>query len=474
MIALVLMPALLGILTLFLRGTGRRLMRRRVMIGGALFHNLGTASLYFTPWLPLGEYLRVDSLGLFFLSITSGIFTIVSFYSLGYFPLKRMNEKTESGGHVYASCMLFFIAAMSLSALTQHVGVLWIAIEATTLASAPLVYYQQNRRSLEAAWKYLLICSVGIAIALLGVFFVAAACHGTPANLSLPSLMEFAPRMDQKLLRLGFILVMIGFGTKTGLAPLHSWLPDAHSEAPSPVSALLSATLLNCALLGILRFYGVCDAAHAGAFANRLMIIFGLTSLFVAAVFMSYQKDLKRLLAYSSIEHMGIIVLGVGVGAKFAAMLHVLGHSVAKALLFMAAGNVMILYRTKRVAEIGGLMRTSPVTGTLLIVGGFSILGMPPFLPFISEFLILRGGLLDGHYAAMALYLLFLGAIFFSMSRALLKMAQGARRELIPDTLSMGVVYPPVVLAVVIVCLGLYIPATLARVISSASGALGF
>lgn len=459
MIPLLFMPFILGLFALFMKGEERRSIRRKMLISGALLHNMGTVSLLFFRWPDIfGDYIRIDDVGLIFLFLISAIFTLVAFYSLGYFPLKRKTLDGESGGHIYVSCMLFFLTAMTLSASTTHIGLLWIAIEATTLASAPLVYYRQNKRSLEAAWKYLLICSVGIAIALLGVFFVAASTRGTGAELSLSSLVAHAKELDPDLLRIGFILVLVGFGTKMGLAPLHNWLPDAHSEAPSPISALLSGTLLNCALLGILRFYQICISAGLGSFAGRLLVVFGLISLFVAAVFISYQKDYKRLLAYSSVEHMGIIAIGFGIGADFASFLHVVGHSLTKTLLFLTAGNILVLYRTKMVSEVSGLLKTSAPTGIMFLMGSLAIVGLPPFLPFISEFLILRDGISGGNVIAMTLYLIFLGIIFVTMSRSVLKMVQGKKKELIWGELPKMVLVPPMILAVAVLSAGLYLP----------------
>jgi hydrogenase-4 component F len=472
-LAIIIIPLLLGIVTLFIRSDEHRSARRRLLILGALFHNFGSlAMLSFRDLLTWGSYIKIDGLGLVFLLLMSFLFTLVSFYSLGYFPLKRKSDEHESGGHIYVSCMLFFLTAMTIAISTAHVGILWIAIEGTTLASAPLIYYRQSKRSLEAAWKYLLICSVGIAIALLGIFFIAASTRGTGAELSLASLTAHAKELDPRLLRMGFILVLIGFGTKMGLAPMHNWLPDAHSEAPSPISALLSGTLLNCALLGIIRFYQICVSAGLAEFAGRLLVIFGLVSLFVSAVFIAYQKDYKRLLAHSSIEHMGIIALGIGIGADFASLLHVVGHSLTKALLFMVAGNILILYRTKMVSEVGGLLRTSPSTGALFVIGGLAIVGAPPFLPFISEFLILREGIATGHPVIMGLYLLSLGIIFVSMTRSIFRMSQGNRRELIWGELPKLIVVPPMVLAVAVIGIGLYLPKQLATLLGSAANLL--
>ncbi|MBI2091645.1 MAG: NADH dehydrogenase FAD-containing subunit [Deltaproteobacteria bacterium] len=470
---IILLPLFLGIVTFILKGHEHRIIRRKLLITGALLHNAGVVTLFFVPdFFSFSPYIQVDKIGFLFLILTSFIFTLIAFYSLGYFPLKRLETAAESGGHIFVSCMLFFLAAMTLAISTTHVGILWIAVESTTLASAPLIYYRQSKRSLEAAWKYLLICSVGIAIALLGIFFVAAASKGTGSELSLQSLTKNGMLLNKQLLRMGFILILIGFGTKMGLAPMHNWLPDAHSEAPSPISALLSGALLNCAFLGVLRFYQICESAGLEAFANKLFIFFGLFSLFMAAIFITAQKDYKRLLAYSSIEHMGIIALSIGIGANFAGMLHVVAHSLTKVLLFLAAGNILILYRTKYVSEVNGLLRTSPSTGILFAIGGLAIAGAPPFLPFISEFLVLKHGLLTGHYYAMFLYLLFLGVIFVSMSKTVFRMVYGKKRDLIWGELPKTMFVPLAAAAAAIVMLGIYLPEKVALLIETAGQAL--
>lgn len=376
--------------------------------------------------------------------------------------------------HLYAPCMLFFLAAMTLATLTPHLGLLWVAIEATTLATAPLIYYHHHARALEAAWKYLLICSVGIALALLGIFFIAAAGKGRGLDVFVSIFVEQAVSLDVRWLKIGFILVLVGFGTKMGLAPLHNWLPDAHAEAPSSVSALLSGSLLNIAFLGILRCYQICVAAGLSAFANRLFLLFGVTSLLVAVVFITNQKDYKRLLAYSSVEHMGILSLGIGVGAPFASLLHMVNHSLTKALLFLTAGHLVLGFRTKKVAEVHGLLKTLPVTGTLFLIGGLAIMGLPPFAPFLSKFLILKEALGQHHPVVATLLLLCLGIIFVSMSKIFLGMVQGEKRAL-PGTLER---YPyltisPIILAVAIIVLGLYVPTVFVYFLREAANGLG-
>ncbi|MBI2082031.1 MAG: NADH dehydrogenase FAD-containing subunit [Deltaproteobacteria bacterium] len=474
-ILLVALPTFLGIVTLLIRGEKRRKIRRLFLILGALAHAAGTGWLHIRPEeKSLMGLIEVDPLGLLFLTITSLLFLISSIYSLGYFQHERTKYTEEGVSHLYVPCMLFFLASMTLTTFASQLGILWIAIEATTIASAPLIYYHHHHQALEAAWKYLLICSVGIAIALLGIFFVAASAKGNVADLSLSTMIASARSLDARWFRAGFLLILVGFGTKMGLAPLHSWLPDAHSEAPSPVSALLSGALLNCAFLGILRFYQILIAAGLADFAGRALTLLGLSSLFIATVFITGQRDYKRLLAYSSVEHMGIMALGLGWGAKFGVLLHAVNHSLTKGLLFLVAGQILIAYRTKNCSEVQGLIRTIPATGLLFLVGIFAIIGSPPFGPFVSEFLILREGLGRGHPVGSFLYLLFLGVIFISMSRIVLGMIQGEKRDILPgEAPSRLMVFPPVVLAVAVFLFGLYIPESMVSFLKTASQLIG-
>ncbi len=477
---LITIPALLGVATLFISGEEKRKTRRRILMLGASLHFAGTLSLYFSgvsrKW---NDYILLDPLGLLFLSITSLLFFLVAIYSFGYF-YKEHKPPTKEGGtkegvrHLYTPCMLFFLSAMSLTTMTTHLGLLWVGIEATTLATAPLIYYHHHEQALEATWKYLLICSVGIALALLGVFFIAAAGKGSGVDLFVESFVEKAAILNPRWLRIGFILILVGFGTKMGLAPMHTWLPDAHSEAPSPVSALLSGALLNAAFLGILRCYQICFAAHLADFAGTLLTLFGLVSLFVAAVFITAQRDYKRMLAYSSVEHMGILSLGIGVGAGFGSLLHVISHSLTKCLLFLLAGQIVLTYRTKKTTEVHGLLRTLPMTGILFTIGGLAIVGFPPFSPFLSEFLILKEGFAAGHSVAMAFYLIFLGIIFVSMSQILFGMLQGEKREL-PHKMERTylMMVAPVFLAAAIFLFGFYLPAPMVVFLNSAAKLLG-
>jgi hydrogenase-4 component F len=305
--------------------------------------------------------------------------------------------------------------------LSANLGMMWIFVEATTLASALLVGYYNTEGAVEAGWKYLIVCTVGIALALFGTItlYLAAVRSGVPSELALDwsSLMNAAVRLRDAgdFLKIAFVFVAVGYGTKIGFVPMHSWLPDAHAEAPSPISAMLSAVLLNCAMYALLRFDAITVRALGSGFPHSLLLIFGGLSLGVAALLMVVQSDLKRLLAYSSIEHMGIVALGVGIGGPlgiYGALLHTFNHSLAKALLFFTAGNVRENFGTLKMERIRGMARSLPWTSTALVLGAIAIVGMPPFGLFVSEFLILSAAFVSGHYLIAGLVLLALSVVF--------------------------------------------------------------
>jgi hydrogenase-4 component F len=312
---------------------------------------------------------------------------------------------------------------------------------------------------------------------LLGNFFLATASSGGSGSLLLNDLLAQASELNIPWVKAAFIFFIVGYGTKMGLAPMHTWLPDAHSEAPSVVSALLSGALLNCAFLGILRAFQVCTAAGQAAFAQDLMITLGLVSMLIAAVFIIGQCDYKRMLAYSSVEHMGILALGVGLGgtAIFGSMLHAVNHSLTKACLFFVAGNVLAVYKTKSVNDVRGMMSIIPASAILWIAGILSITGFPPFGTFLSEFTILKASIEQGHILIAIVYLLLLGAIFIGISAAAFKMAQGKPGEN-PSTRRherLLCTVPPAILAAMVLALGLYVPQVLSNVLHDIARILG-
>lgn len=480
--ALLLVPTLAGALAF---GLGRP-SRRHLLIVAALLHSVLTAAAWVRAPAPVWQgALALDAPGLLFLSITSVLFLAAAFYAVGYLEREGTGSRADlEEGFLFANqpeavfvgCFLLFLATMTLVALSRHFTVLWIAIEATTLASAPLIYFHRQHRSLEATWKYLMVCSVGIGLALLGTFFlsVAATGEGGQVPLLLDALVSRGAELDDSWLELAFVLLLVGYGTKMGLAPLHTWLPDAHSESPSVVSALMSGALLNCAFLGILRGYQVCGAAGLGERCGGLLVAFGLVSLALAAVFLLGQVDYKRLLAYSSVEHMGILSLGVGLGgpATFGALLHAVNHSLAKAMLFLAAGNILGAFRTKSTREVRGVAAVLPVTGALWIAGLLAITGTPPFGTFLSEFTILRGALAQERFVVAVLYLALLAVIFVAMSSVMLRMSHGR-----PPDAYLGserrepalAIWPPALLGLGALVLGLYVPPALERLLQAAA-----
>jgi hydrogenase-4 component F len=356
---------------------------------------------------------------------------------------------------------------------------MWVALEATTLTSAPLVYFSKNPRSLEATWKYLMIGSVGIALALLGSFFLAySALHaGLESTLAFDDLVRDAPRLSRPWLHGAFILLFVGYGTKMGLAPMHTWKPDAYGEAPGLVGTMLAGGLTNCSFLAVLRFYRIVNASGDSAFARTIMITTGLLSMAVAGAFMARQHDYKRMLAYSSVEHMGILVLGIGIGggAVFGSLLHLVNNGLTKGVLFLSAANIHRAYASKRTEQVGGALRRVPVSGALFLAGFIAITGSPPFGPFISEFTILNAAIRDGRFVIAAAFLALLALVFVGMGSTVLAVVQGPQSdqgratEFRDTVLTVG---PPLVLLMVVLLLGVYIPAPLESLLRSAAETL--
>ena len=307
-------------------------------------------------------------------------------------------------------------------------------MEATTLASALLVGFYKTEGAVEAGWKYLIVCTVGLAFALFGtiVFYVAAVRSGLSPEVALqwPALMQAGAMLagSHALIKLAFVFLVVGYGTKIGLAPMHSWLPDAHAEAPSPVSAMLSAALLNCAVYALLRYDAIVSRSLGPAFSHQLLLFFGGASVVVAGLLMIVQQDLKRLLAYSSVEHMGIIATGMGLGGflgLYGALLHTFTHSLAKSLLFFSAGHVRESTGTSEISKLAGLARKLPWTSAALVVGLVAIVGLPPLGLFVSEFSILREAFSQAHWLAATVLLGMLSIVFGAMTYHFLKMLTG-------------------------------------------------
>ena len=353
-----------------------------------------------------------------------------------------------------------FALAMLVAVTVNNVALMWVAIEATTITSALLVPLHRTKASVEASWKYLLIGSVGIALAFAGTvlaYFDFVALTGRRQDaLDWALLMQVAPTLDPGLLRLAFVFLLVGYGTKAGLAPMHTWLPDAHSEAPAPLSAMMSGVLLAVAQYAILRWKSVVDLAAGGAaFTNQILLALGLLSVLIGALSLVRQQSYKRLLAYSSVEHSGLICMGLtfGPAGVFASLLHLVNHSLAKSTSFLLSGRILKRYGTTDVDKVSGLMRTMPATGTLFAAGVFALMGLPPFGLFVSEFLLFRAGFVSG---------------FVALAAHLLRMLYGQA----PDGVARGererwALAPLVACAIALVVLGLLVPTVVTALLAN-------
>ncbi len=363
-------------------------------------------------------FICVDSLSAFFILVTALVVFAAALYSVGYIQkdIGRGAISERKAGIYYLlfnlfSCSMFFVPALN------NLGMLWVGIEMTTLISAFLVGFYNKKESVEAAWKYIIICSVGIIFALLGtiLFSYAFSISGLSKSLNWSDMVPVAHILDKNILKIAFIFILVGYGTKAGLAPMHTWLPDAHSQAVAPISALLSGVLLKTAIYAILRF-GIITIRGVGfAYFSHLMILLGIISLVVSGGLILVQKDLKRLLAYSSIEHIGVIAIGFGLGSPLAvagALLHVLNHALTKSFMFFGAGNIVSHYRKHNMHAIRGVVGTLPFTGAMLILGVFALTGFPPFSIFVSEMMIIIAAFTGGAYWVAGTLLLLLAVIF--------------------------------------------------------------
>jgi hydrogenase-4 component F len=354
------------------------------------------------PYTAVAGLVRVDALSAFMIIVIGSIGLLATAASPAYLRAEL------AGGHAstrtvtrHSLLVQAFLAAMALAVLAANLGVVWVAVEATTIVTAFLVGQDRSRRSVEAAWKYVVICSVGIALAFLGMILLNYASEQTPtpAGLDWVALAAGAHDLDPGVTRIGIALLIVGFGTKVGLAPLHAWLPDAHSQAPAPVSALMSGVLLSVAFYAILRVKVIADAALGASFVRVLLLVMALATLLVATSLLLAQRDYKRMLAYHSMEHMGLLALGTAVGSRLAlaaVLLHVLGHGLAKAVLFLGSGRILQLTGSRQVADVRGLAARDPVLAGMVGLGVLALLGFPPFSLFASELGIFRAGFTSG------------------------------------------------------------------------------
>ena len=418
----------------------------------------------FLPMWQPNKFFAVDSTNRIFLMVMSIVFLAVAIYNNGY--TKNEASLTRKLRH-YTYMVLFFVFSMTGAVLSTNLGASWVFIEGTTLASAYLIYFHKTKHSIEAAWKYVFICSIGIALAFVGIILMTVAT-GNLNTLFYSELFNNAPLFNHFWLQLSFVFILFGIGTKMGLAPVHFWLPDAHAEAPSPISALLSATLLNSAFLMIVNVFRIMVLSGCDSFARLMLLAMGFLSLFITAVFVYHINNYKRMLAYSSIENMGILAIGTALGGvgMLAAIIHLIGHSLIKASFFLTSGNVLEIYGTKKIKSVTGLMKTDRKAAWLWVASFLGIVAFPPSVLFISEFLMVKTMFLKGHFIMCALFLLLLTIVLYGLGKAVVKMSFSApTHEVEPVKLSWTMYLPQVVMLILAFVIGIYMPQGLTQAI---------
>lgn len=425
-----------------------------------------------------GGFLLLTRFGAWVLLCVALVYFLASIYAVGY--MRLLDEETRLP--VFYALFAGFALTMFVAPLMNDPGLYWIAIEFTTLVSAFLVGFERQAESVEAAWKYVIIVSAGISLGLLGTmlfYWAGSFVLGPVYPMNWATLHALAGRTNAVLTGFAFLLVLIGYGTKVGLAPMHTWLPDAHSEGPAPVSAMLSGALLNTAMLGIVRFLGVVDAVGTDAAAHRALVLFGAASLLIAALFIVRQRGVKRLMAYSSIEHMGVVALGFGFGGPLGvagAVFHMLNHSLNKSLMFFGAGNAMRACGTK---DMDGILHAGarfPGSGTAWLAGAVAITGAPPFALFVSEYTVLRAGVGGPDawavwFAAVLLIVIFAG--FLNHFRKMYFGGDPGTAAPAPARLSTWTTAPMWLALVPLAVLGVWGPPALWHYLASIAHALG-
>lgn len=436
MMIVILVPLLTGLLCWPVRDRVR--LERLNLLGfavlAALAVWLATKVLTNGAVEAFGGFLRADALSALVVGLIAFVALACSIYAVGYLREEERRGKIDARlRHRYYVLTPLFVGAMMAVPLVNNLGLLWIAIESTTVASVFLVAFYRQKSSLEAAWKYIIIGSAGIALALFGtvlVYYSAVQVLGrqTHGAFDWSVLMDVAEKCQPDAMRLGFIMVLVGYGTKAGLAPMHTWKPDAYAEAPVPVAALLGAGFINCALYGIIRFSVLADKCLGHGYTGKLLVLFGVASILVAAPFVLTQRSFRRLLAYSSIDHAGIMVAALGFGGKLGALgmlLHMVFHGVTKPLMFFCAGNVQQHFGTPYFRKVTGVIRTLPWTGALFLMGTFAVTGAPPFSLFQSEFTALSAALAAGRVWPAVLFVAGIVTIFAGFLTHMSKLALG-------------------------------------------------
>ena len=420
----------------------------------------------------------VDELSALFLLILGILGFTVSLFSVYYMEFERKTGHiTDKMVSRYYALLQLFIMTMIFALVVENLGMLWVAIEATTLVSALLVAYYSNRSSLEAAWKYVMVCSVGITLALLGtILLYYAQVQVSPVEvqpLSWLTLYAEAPHFNPALVKLAVGFLIIGYGTKAGLAPMHTWLPDAFSQAPSPISGVLSGALMSCAVYAMIRNLAIINQLpEVGGVAGQLMTAFGVFSIGIAVPFLLLQHNVKRLLAYSSVENTGLIVIGIGTGTPlgiYGALLHILNHAVGKSALFFITGLIVQQYRTKYIMRIKGIITATPLLGGLFVLLFLAVSGLPPFGLFLSKLTIIQSLFFDGWELGI-MTLLLLGGVFAGMVYYMLRMVFGSPPALLEErSVPFGMKAAILLSLALLLTTGFYVPDWLDALLRSAA-----
>lgn len=424
-----------------------------------------TSSVYF-----INDYFRIDPLNILFLLILSFVFLGVAIYNFSF--MKKLEEKFIKTFY-YSICVILFVFSMTATILSTNLALSWIFIEATTLTSVYLIYFDRTKEAIEASWKYLLVCSIGISLAFVGIILLLIGSESVN-SLFFEDLYINAKFINPFWLKISFIFIILGLGAKMGLAPMYAWLPDAHSEAPSPISALLSATLLNTALLIILKVFKLMSVAEQFYYAKILFGFMGVLSVFVASIFILKIKNYKRMLAYSSIENMGIMGIGFSIGGLgvYAAFLHLIAHSLIKSSFFLTAGNILKIYENKKIYDVAGLIKVDKLTAWLWLFCFVAIVGFPPSIMFLSEFLLIKALLQNGQFFLLTVLLILLTTILYGIAKPIINMCFGEIKKghepIINHKLPFTMYLPQFVFILIVIFLGFYIPDFLNKLIEDA------
>jgi len=473
-------PVMAGVLSMLARRAGVIL---GILAGGTCVI-AGIVFSLFLMWssgqapIVSGMWFRVDALSLLHLGILSGVVMMATVFSRGHF-VRELESGAITLRDIRKFALLWSGAVLSMIVIlvSNNLGLMWVGLESTTVTTAFLVSLHRTPHSLEATWKYIIVCSVGIALAFMGTLLMGAAASRVPGGELQPlmwtRLVEVAGLLDPSLARIAFIFLLVGYGTKAGLVPMHTWLPDAHSQAPAPVSALFSGFMINTGLYCIMRYQAIMAGVPGGAEWSRgLLAAFGIVSILVGAIFIIFQSNLKRFLAYCSIEHMGIIALGLGLGGSgiFAALFHSLNHSTAKTLAFCSAGRLGQAHGIHDMAEIRGTLRSFPVWGAGLWISLLALFGVAPLSIFFTEFLVARRAMEAGRFLVLTAMLAGVGLAFIGGMRKAIPMAMGSPVDGVREGKTRTGAYVVVGFSsAILLVLGLYLPGPLTGLISAAA-----